>query len=190
MTSEKKAGAVLVVTGVATIVLMAQHPSGSDSDLMITGVHGGLLLVLVLQVGALLFLLARRELAAMIASTFYAAGMLATVGAGVLNGFVFPALRRYENGEIGHDIFDLVWASNQALAELGVIGVGIAFACWSVGLWRGGEKPLAAFGWLAGLAPALLIASGVLGMDLHGALIAYALHALWVIALGWARWRG
>ena len=111
------------------------------------------------------------------------------MAAGTLNGFVFPAMRAYGEGEIGHDIFDFIWWSNQMLAELGVIGIGIAFAIWSVGIWKSGERLLAGFGWIAGLAPVVALLSGHMGMDLHGAMAAYGIQLAWVIALGWTRWR-
>lgn len=190
MASDKKmAAGLLVATGVLGIILMSQHPRGDDSSMLISGVHGALLLVLLVQAAALVWMLGANGLRRILAVTFYAAGMAATVMAGVLNGFVFPSMRDYREGEIGHDIFDLIWRTNQSLAELGVIAIGIGFALWSIGLWRGGRKLVAGAGMFAGLLPALLLVSNLLAMDLHGALIAYGVQLLWVIVLGAALWR-
>lgn len=190
MASDKKmAAGLLVATGVLGMVLMSQHPRGDDSAMLISGVHGALLLVLLVQAAALVWLLGATGLRGFQAVTFYAAGMAATVMAGVLNGFVFPSMRAYGEGEIGHDIFDLIWRTNQSLAELGVIAIGIGYALWSIGLWRDGRKLVAGAGIVAGLLPALLLASNHLAMDLHGALIAYGVQLVWVIVLGAAFWR-
>lgn len=190
MASEKKVAAGLLVgTGIAAMVLMSQHPTGEDSAVMISGVHGALLLVLLVQAAALLAVLGAEGLRRLSASIFYGAGLFATLGAGALNGFVFPVMRAYPEGEIEHEIFDLIWAINQVLAELGVIGIGIAYGLWSIGLWKGGRKFIAASGIVAGLVPGVLLASNHLGMDLHGALIAYGVQLLWVIVLGLAFWR-
>ncbi|WP_284125295.1 hypothetical protein [Parerythrobacter aestuarii] len=189
MTSNKAAAGTLVGTSIAAIGLMAMHPTGEASDTLISGVHGSLLIVLLLQASALLWILRASSFRDLNASVFFAAGTIATIAAGTLNGFVYPAMRAYQEGEIGHDIFDLVWRTNQALAELGLLGVGLGFALWSVSLFKQGDKAIAVFGLVAGLAPGVLLLSGHLGMDLPGAMLAYAIHVLWVAVLGVSRWR-
>ncbi len=189
MTSEKTAGGVLALTGIAAIGLMAIHPTSAGSDQLISGVHGSLMGVLVVQAAALIHLLGARGFRDLTAAFFYGVGAIAGLGAGLLNGFVFPSMRTFGRGEIGPDIYELIWWTNQNLAELGVIGVGLGYALWSVGLWKAGERLLGGFGLVAGLAPGLLLISGHLGMDLHGAITAYGLQALWVIAMGWRSWR-
>lgn len=189
MTSDKSAAGILVGTSMASMGLMSIHPTGDASEMLISGVHGSLMLVLLAQAAALLWLLPASTLRGLNALIFYVAGVIATMGAGTLNGFLFPALRAYDDGEIGHDIFDLVWWANQVFAELGVLGIGIAIGLWSVGLVRSGEKAIGVFGLLAGIAPAFLLLSGHIGMDLHGALLAYAIHVLWIAAFGLSRWR-
>ena len=189
MTSERIASGVLLATGIASIGLMMVHPRGDASDLMISGVHGTLIIVFLAQAASLVWLLGSDTFSKFQACVFYGSGVLAGIGAGVLNGLIYPALRAYPEGEIGHDIFDLVWSTNQVLAELGVIAVGIGFALWSVGIWKAGERVIAACGWIAGLVPGALLISGVLVMDLHGAMAAYALQAAWVILVGVSRLR-
>lgn len=189
MTSNKVTGGILAASGLAAIGLMAIHPTGAASDQMISGVHGSLMGIMIVQAAALVFLLGSNGLRDLTACFFFGAGALAGLGAGLLNGFVFPAVRSFGRGEIGPDIFELIWWTNQMLAELGVIGVGLGYALWSIGLWKAGEKRIGGFGLLAGLAPGFLLLSGHMGMDLHGAIAAYGLQALWVIAVGWSRWR-
>ena len=189
MTSGRIAGVVLMATGIASIGLMMVHPRGDASDVLITGVHGSLIIVFLVQAASLVSLLGGHTFSKLQASVFYGAGVLAGIGAGILNGLIYPAIRSYPDGEIGQSIFKLVWSTNQVLAEIGVIAAGIGFALWSVGLWKAGERLIASLGWIAGLLPAALLLSGVMGMDLHGAMAAYALQAAWVIAVGFTRFR-
>jgi len=183
----RAAGWVLAGTGLLSILLMAQHPSGGDTGIMTPLVHGGLQAVLIVQLAALL-IVARRWGGGLLPTTgllFFAAGVLAGLGAATINGFVVPLLASYPPDEIGHDILALAWEANQALATLGVIVTGLAFALLSVRLWQEAQRGLAIAGWLAGLLPAALLAVGHISMNLHGALFAYVTQAAWMIALGW-----
>lgn len=189
MTSDKIASALLLATGAASIGLMMMHPRGDASDLMIAGVHGSLILVLLVQAASLVWLLGGDSFSKLQACVLYGAGTIATIGAGVLNGIVYPALRAYPDGEVGTDIFRLVWSINQALAEIGVIAVGIGFALWSFGIWKAGDRAIAAVGWFAGLVPGALLLTGLMGMDVHGALAAYGIQSLWVMVIGLTRFR-
>ena len=182
----RAAGWALVGTGLLTILLMSQHPS-SARDIMTPLVHGGLQAVLLVQLAALL-IVARCWGGGLVMTTgllFFAAGVLAGLGAATINGFVAPSLAGYPSGEIGHDIFAFAWDANQALATLGAIATGLALAMISVLLWQETQRSLAVAGWLAGLLPAALLAVGHLSMNLHGALFVYITQAAWMIALGW-----
>ena len=182
------AGWLLIITGFLTIALMSQHPSGGDGGLMVPLVHGGLQVVIVVQLAA--FLMVGRHFGwsvpLVIGTLFFAAGQAAAIGAATINGFVVPALNAYPADSIGPDIGRFAWETNQALARLGVVAVGIGFALWSICLWQDRQRSLAIAGWIAGLAPALLLASGHITMNLHGALFAYFTQALWLVALGWS----
>ena len=148
-----------------------------------------MMIVLLAQTSALLWLFQPKTLRELAASVFYGVAMIATAGAGVLNGFLFPFLRSYQDPPISDEIFTLIWSLNQVLAELGVIGVGIAIAMWSIGLWVTGARKLALFGWIAGIGPAAGLVLGLANMELHGAMVAYGIHSTWVIALGVMHWR-
>lgn len=182
----RAAGWMLVGTGLLTILLMSRHPS-SAIDIMTPLVHGGLQAVLLVQLAALL-IVARRWGEGLFLTTgimFFAAGVLAGLGAATINGFIAPSLASYPPDEIGHDILAFAWEANQALATLGVIAIGLAIAILSVRLWQDRRRGLAIAGGLAGLVPALLLAVGHIGMNLHGALLVYGTQAAWLIALGW-----
>lgn len=187
------AGRLLIASGLLTIGLMSQHPEGGHDGLMIPLVHGGLQAVIVVQLAAMVIGMGRFgwSLWVMAGILFVGAGQLAALGAATINGFVVPAFFSHPQGEIGAEIGQFAWEINQALARLGVIATGIGFTLWAVVLWRNARRALALAGALAGLVPALLLASGHIGMNLHGALFVYLTQALWVIALGWtfARWQ-
>lgn len=179
-------GGLLVATGIAGAGLMMIHPSGDSTTPMISGVHGSLMLIMIVQAAALLAVFSGPDFRNLAASLFYGAGLIAILGAGTLNGFLYPAMRAYPDGAIDRQIFDLIWSANQVLAELGVYGTGIGLAIWSAFLLASGRWALGGFGLIAGLLPALLLAAGQLEMDIHGAILAYGLQASWVIALGLA----
>lgn len=181
------AGRLLIASGLLTVGLMSLHPKGGHDGLMIPLVHGGLQAVIVVQLAAMVIGMRRFgwNLWVMTGILFVGAGQLAGIGAATINGFVVPAFFSHPQGEIGAEIGQFAWEVNQALARLGVIATGIGFALWAVMLWRDAKRGLAVAGAVAGLVPALMLASGHMGMSLHGALFAYVTQALWVIALGW-----
>ena len=82
MTSNKAASAILIASGIAAMGLMAMHPTGDSSDMMIAGVHGSLMIVLLAQAASVFWTLGAGTLREMIATVFYAAGVIATMAAG------------------------------------------------------------------------------------------------------------
>lgn len=183
----RTAGWTLAGTGILAILLMSQHPSGSDGGIMTPLVHGGLQMVLIGQLAALLIVVRSWgwSLLPTAGLLFFAAGQLAGLGAATINGFIVPSLTSYAADQIGHDITAFAWEANQALAMLGAISIGSAFAILSIRLWQDARRGLAIAGWLAGLVPTILLAAGQISMNLYGASIVYGMQAAWLIALGW-----
>ncbi|MEM8917605.1 MAG: hypothetical protein AAGE37_01995 [Pseudomonadota bacterium] len=182
------AGRILIATGLLTIILMLLHPDSWQAGVMIPLVHGSLQAVIVVQVGAMIVGMRSYGWNLWITTgmLFVGAGYLAGTGAATINGFMMPAFLDRVDGEALPQIRQLVWEADQALARLGVIATGIGFVLWAVMLWRHAQRVLAVAGMVAGLIPALLLASGHLNMHLHGAILVYTAQALWVIALGWS----
>lgn len=182
----RTAGWIVVATAVASMVFMLHHPTGHDTGGMAQFVHGVLQFVILLQFAALIVLMRSIgfSLPTIIAAVFLGAGQLAGVLAATINGFTVPALGAYGESEIGRDVALFAWEFNQALARLGVVAIGIAFAALSTVFWRSERRILAVFGFAAGLVPAGLLISSTITMDLHGALIAYLTQAAFLIALG------
>jgi hypothetical protein len=188
---DRAAGIVLIAAAAASMLAMAHHPTSYRAGAMIGIVHG----VMILVVGAMLYgfsHFARRRglgrpavLAGLVA---YAVGMAAGTGAATVNGFIAPALAAHEPA-VSRDLFVLAWEANQALAKLGVVAVGVAYALWSLDLWRT-SRPIAALGMLAGGVPAVLLVGGWIDMHLHAAILVYAGQALWAALVGWLMLRG
>jgi hypothetical protein len=184
-------GIALAVAAVASIALMMNHPSGPHGGAMVGIVHGGMMLALgALLFGFVTFARARGPSTPVIAGLIaYAISTGAHIGAATINGFAVPALANWPKGAPGHDVFLLAWQLNQGLSGVGTIAIGIAYVSWAIALRRD-HVVLAAAGALAGAVPAALLLSGVIRLDVHGALLAYGLHGLWALALGVTIWRG
>lgn len=189
-------GTALIVAAAGTVLAMAHHPSGAHGGGGLSGiVHGAMILLL----GVVAFGFARfgqqrgMDRALILAGLIaYLASFLAHLGAATINGFIVPALAGSET-PVNHDVFRFAWYSNQALARLGVVATGLAYILWGAELARGKAmttRLIGLAGIAAGLIPAALLLSGAIRMDVAGAFIAYAMHALWAALLGWAVLRG
>ena len=184
-------GMALTVAAVASILLMMIHPSGSEGEELVGIVHGGMMLAL----GAILFgfvAFARERgpsTPVIVGLIAYAISVGAHVGAATINGFAVPALANWPKGAPDNDVFLMAWQLNQGLSGVGTVAIGIAYVSWAIALRRD-HALLAAAGALAGALPAGLLLSGVIRLDVHGALFAYGLHGLWALALGVTMWRG
>jgi hypothetical protein len=186
-------GGALIVAALGTVLAMAHHPNGMHGGGLGGLIHGAMIALLgVLSFGFARFAQRRGiERPLILAGGIaYAVTLFAHVGAATINGFVVPALASGEP-PVSHDLFRLAWHSNQALAKLGVVATGIAYLAWGADLARDGRARLIGLaGIIAGVVPAALLAAGVIAMDVTGAFIAYAAHALWAVLLGATMWRG
>jgi hypothetical protein len=192
--SDRIAGGVLVLASLASMLVMAHHPSDAHQMVMGQIVHGAMITIVGLTAFGLVHF-ARRlgtgrptVLAGLIA---YGIAVFGDIGAGTINGFVVTNL--VANGETDHAIFALAWEANQALARLGVVATGVAFVLWSVALaTRAGVfgRALGGLGIVAGVAPAVLLMTGAMTMHLHSAILIYAGQALWMVLAGLYLWTG
>ena len=196
VTGERVAGAVMIIASLGTVIAMAHHPAGMHGGSLGGIVHGAMIVQLTLLAwGFLVFsagLGASRPLI-LAALLTYAISLSAHVGAATINGFVVPALANPDAPPVSHDLFRFAWHFNQALAKLGVYMTGAAYLLWSMALLREpGRKArvTAVAGLIAGLVPAVLLASGFLRMDVKGAFIIYALHVAWSALVGAMMWSG
>ncbi|MDF7777750.1 hypothetical protein P1X14_21015 [Sphingomonas sp. AOB5] len=194
MNGDRIAGGVLVLAALGIVVMMGHHPSSSHAVALGRFVHGALIAL----IGATLFgfvHLARGigldrplALAGLVA---YAIGAFGGIGAGTINGFVMTGL--YEHGITNRELRLFAWEANQALAQLGVAASGAAFLLWSIEICRypgWAARGLATLGILGAVVPLVFLWSGLLSMNLSGAILVYGAHAAWIALAGLYLWSG
>ncbi len=185
---ERVAGTALTVAAALAVLAMAHHPTGTALAATLgRAVHGVLMaLILVMLAGFFRFAALRglERFVVALALTFYASGTLANLLAGAINGFVVPALLEREAYEANAA---LLWTMNQTFAKAAVFATSAAFALWGFDLLargRGLARPLGLGGIVAGLAPAALLAAGVLDMHVAGAFAIYGAQSLFAALVG------
>lgn len=186
---DRAAGLALVGAAAFSMLAMAHHPTSLRAGAMIGIVHGAMILFVGMMAFGFTHVARRRGLdrpAVLAGLVAYAIAAGADVGAATINGFAAPALAAHG---ASHDAFDTLWVLNQALAALGVVATGVAYALWSLDLWRR-WKAVALLGLLAGAVPALLLIGGWIDMHLHWAVLVYAAQALWAALIGFLLLRG
>ena len=186
---DRAAGLALVGAAAFSMLAMAHHPARLDAGAMIGIVHGAMILFIGMTAygfvhAARRWGLERPAVLAGLVALAIATG--ADVGAATINGFAAPALAAHG---ASHDAFDTLWFLNQALATLGVVAMGLAYALWSLHLWRR-ARMTALLGLVAGPVPALLLIGGWIDMHLHWAVLVYAAQALWAVLIGFLLLRG
>ena len=183
-TGDRAAGIALIGAAGLSMLAMAHHPTSLRAGAMIGIVHGAMILFAGMMAYGFTHFARRRGLerpAVLAGLVAYAIAIGADIGAATINGFAAPALAAHG---ASHDAFDTLWFLNQALATLGVVAAGTAYALWSLNLWRQ-WKAVALLGLLAGPLPALLLLAGWIDMHLHWAILVYAAQAVWAALIGW-----
>jgi hypothetical protein len=186
---DRAAGIALIGAAAASMLAMAHHPTSLRAGAMIAIVHGAMILFAGMMMFGFTHVARRRGLdrpAVLAGLVAYGIGIAATVGAATVNGFAAPALAAHG---ASHDAFDALWFLNQALARLGVVATGAAYALWALDLWRR-WKAVALLGLLAGGVPALLLLGGWIDMHLGWAMLVYPAQVSWAALIGWLLLRG
>lgn len=193
---DRAAGIALIVAGAGAVLGMSHHPTALAPGDTSRIVHAAMILFLamtgfgLIRFATRLGMLRTTVLAGFIA---YAIAFFANIGAATISGFIVPALAQRGFITQSPDVLRLTWEANQALAWLGVLATGAAFAFWSLQLlgrkdWDG--RAAGALGLLAGFLPIALLAAGWLEMKVAGAYIVYGIHAAWTAVIGLQLYRG
>lgn len=186
----RTAGWALVGAAAAALLAMSHHPTHLHQVALSNAVHGVLIVLTVLTAYGFRHWSRLRGMdrpAVAAAWVAYAVGLFGGIGAALLNGFVAPSLPHGHGA--GGEVHQLVWATNQALAYLGAIATGVAYALWGLDLLRPGggrmEKLAGLAGLVAGLVPLALLAAGLAGMkSVAGALTIYGVQWTWMALVG------
>jgi hypothetical protein len=181
------AGGILLASAVLFIALIGHHPTFASGPALIRLMHGAILAAMLVQMIGFLFF------ARWMGGGWTQAGMLAFVlavvaggGAGLINGFVVPAMMEGQAAIANRAPFDLLWAANQVLATAGIWLTCVAFAIWSSVLIRRKWPVIGALGLVAAALPVAALASGMANMHLSGAMALYSVQAGWAVVLGGA----
>ena len=203
----RAAGALLIGGSILEIAGMAHHPSVQAHDLatvlvqlralstVSAWVHGVLIALMLIVFFALTEFAWQRGItrpairAGLIA---YAAGVVAMMGAALVDGFVTPRVAGLGAGlhaadlSITAQLLNLCMLFNQALARLGAIAMSAAIIAWSLDLLlrAGLERALGVAGTAIGLGCVAALIGGVLQLDVHGMMLVLVLQAAWTIGLG------
>ncbi|MFT3808410.1 MAG: hypothetical protein QM698_00675 [Micropepsaceae bacterium] len=188
--SERAAGLLLLFISFAVVSGMANHPSSfAEYTAHSRALHGILIVIAVLALAAFARFAVKRGLArlpVLLGLAFLTFGTIANALAGTMNGFIVPELMA--DGGVDKPILALCWAFNQVMAQAAVYASGIAFLIWGADMAASGEgadRAVGAAGALAGLLPAVLLAAGLIDMNVGGAFIAYSVQAAFALAAAW-----
>lgn len=186
---DRIAGAALLTEAGATVFVMAHHPTNAEMA-SLPPVHATLLVLSCLTTLGFLHLCATRgfsRLAILAGLVGYAVAFFGNLGAGLINGLITPSLLEQGAGIATPDVMAFAWASNQTLATMAVFGAGAAFVLWGLDLLRGPSirtRALGLAGIAAGVIPSGLLLTGLIEMDIKGAMLSYAIHAAWAALVG------
>lgn len=200
------AGIILIASSVLAVLFMAHHPTAQTHDVAalaadIDGkaslsrfVHGGLIALIAAQLFAFTVFCRwvgaeRSAVGAGLAA--YAIGTGAMIGAALISGFVVSDLAaHYAHEAVGDsqafiDLLRISMMGNQALAKLGVIAMSTAIALWAFALFRT-RRPLwiAIVGLLAGVMPAIALATGLIHLDVTGMMLVVIAQTAWNLSVG------
>jgi len=196
------AGGSVLATAIAMI-----HPEIAGSDL--TGVlrqmrvsavlnawvHGTLIALYLVQVAGFLGLSRQLGLGrpiVILAMVAYSAGVLAMMGAVVINGFALAMFAgRYaqfapDQGFAIASSINLAGSISASWAGIGAIATSGALAAWScVILGRGGvARAIGVIGIMLGIATVAMLITGTLILNVHGFLLLVVSQTAWTIAIG------
>lgn len=203
----RAAGALLIGASILEIAAMAHHPSAHAHDIAALLVHlqalsavsawvHGVLIALMLTVFFALTEFAWQRgitrpaiRAGLIA---YAAGVVAMMGAALVDGFVTPRVATLSTAvsatdlQVTSQLLKLCMLFNQALAHLGAVAMSVGIAAWSLDLVRGAgaERALGVFGVAIGLGSAGALILGAVQLDVHGMMLVLLLQVIWTTGVG------
>jgi hypothetical protein len=184
------------------IITMAVHPHGAISPAQVESMARNLTIVHSLALASLMVLflgalgLAQRLKSAdrldIAALVLFAFASVAVMSAAVMDGLVAPnILRRMVEagagaGESWRILFRYNFEINQAFARLYAVTSSIAIILWSISMLknRALARGLGIYGCVIGPVAVLAVASGRLGMDVHGFGAVVLGQAIWFVTAG------
>jgi len=133
-----------------------------------------------------------------VAMVFYVAGVLAMMGAAVINGFALSMFAgRYVHfapdhaAAIGASI-NLAGSVSATWAGIGATATSAAITAWSCAMLNRSStvRAIGGFGILLGIATVAILVTGTLILNVHGFLLLVVTQAIWTIVTGMQLARG
>ncbi|WDI33087.1 hypothetical protein PUV54_07745 [Hyphococcus flavus] len=186
--SEIIVGGVMIAAAFLTVLGMSHHPTSATQADTARVTHAVLIsLQGVIFLGYIIFAVRRGAGKGFVAAGLVAFlfNLMAVFGAANVSGFIIPALN--ESSSLTTETFALLRAVNQTLSVWGVFATSLAILFWAVSfvLTSGtGNRIVGLIGLALSAVPALLLASGLVVMDVHGATLVYASHAAFAAIVG------
>ncbi|HEY3644199.1 MAG TPA: hypothetical protein VGM16_02575 [Gammaproteobacteria bacterium] len=201
------AGVTLIAATLLSVLAMAHHPTLTAPDItqalqqlkdlanLSAWVHGILIALMLLIYWCLTEYSLRRGVGKPLVRAgliFYGAGVVAMIGAAVVSGWLTARIGNLLPNPGDQDLHLLAilinfsGAMNRVLANLGAVAMSAGILAWSIGLLhdQGWTRAVGLIGVLAGAAPALLLITGGMHLDVHGMLLVVLVQGVWNIAVG------
>lgn len=205
-------GGTLIGASALSLLAMSHHPTAHGmtdelwvADLVRIGalsrpVHAGMILTVVaiwLALGE--YSAWRSGTLARIAGKLYGLGVIAMIGAGLINGFAIDHLASnalLDGAEGLRDaarVMPLAWSLNQTLAGFGVFALSAGIVAWSLDLWHAPGKlarVAAVYGVVVMLGLCGAFAFGLFQLDVMGMGAVVVAQAVWYAMTGLTLWWG
>lgn len=180
-------GAATALAAALSVIAMGHHPTGAADVALANIVHATMIAISVtLLAGFSRFALWRgiARFPVVFGLVAYGFSAVSNILAATMSGFIVPAIA---GRELTEGLMAFAWAFNQSFAFAAVYAIGAAFAGWGIDLVLRGksiDRGLGVFGIIAGVGPAIGLATGVIDLHVAGAFKIYAVHSLFAIAIG------
>ncbi len=201
------AGILLIAATLFSVLAMAHHPAVTVPDIktameqlramadLAAWVHGILIALMLAIYWALTEYSLRRGVQKPMVRAglvFYGAGVVAMIGAAAVSGFVtakVPNLAPNPNEmdlRIMAELINYSAVLNQTMANIGAVAMSAGILAWSIGLVHspGAPRIVGSIGILAGLAPALLLITGGMHLNVQGMMMVVLIQGVWNIGVG------
>jgi hypothetical protein len=201
------AGITLIAATLLSVLAMAHHPTLTAPDItqalqqlkeladLSAWVHGTLIGLMLLIYWCLTEYSLQRGVGKPLVRAgliFYGAGVVAMIGAATVSGWLTARVGGLVPNPGEQDLHLLAilinfsGSMNRVLANLGAVAMSAGILAWSIGLLhdKGWTRAVGGLGVLAGLAPALLLISGGMHLDVHGMMLVVLIQGIWNLAVG------
>jgi hypothetical protein len=208
MRYDRIGGLALIAAPLASLVMMAFHPTGAAlrRDFASVAPINAAVHTLAIAVSVATFFgalalsraLPGREAAATAGIVAFAFGSVAVMFAAIASGFIAPALIEHAHGAdeaaaaAYRPVHTFTFLLNQAWAKVYVVTSSVAIVFWSAAMLRsaGFSRALAVYGLVLGVVAAGVTLAGALRMDIHGFGAVVLGQTIWFVAAGVALVRG